>query len=787
MRSPGADTYYECCRAGADGGCQRMKRNASQRNTRELKEVHVYLLLIGLSILSRIPFVKTYELVAYDGTAYLNQAKSLFSGHMTGGAFPIGYPLAAAVFHLFIRNLQVAGQAVSFLAFVGSVLVLYRLARKMVPRKIALLGAVLLILNPLFIRHSLMTLSESLYIFWILLGLLMWTNDRFLLFGIVMGAAAITRPEAIAVTGFLALMKVRMPKRFITILAGFAAVYVWNVAVLSQSAGRPVLLPKTQLIGSDVKTAIVHDEMFIDFEGKDERLADAMKDYEEEGVFARYVGGFADELRMLNRHILPVIILLAFLGMTRKKARFAAVLAIPFLFYPLAGVKSEARFILPYIPAFILLALNGIDVMKGKRLKTAAVVLTGTTALALLAINRAELRKNNEEAMSLPLKEAGLSFRDKVKSGDKIASRKPYFAFYAGGEFVKIPAAYYDDTMKYLDEENVKFLALHGAVIHNMRPPLRPLLYDSHFINSEVRFLQTYAEPTGVMVYTRARDFDPLRWYRLASVDGSAAVPAWSPDGRWIACRAAPREGISGVYLIDINGGASTLLDEDEFRNDPLSWSPDGRSLCFAGSDESLRIIDANTKKVERVETGGDVASPAWCPDPTHIFYSSRRSGNREIWVMNLSTGDSHQITNNGGNSLPAVSRDNRYLAWINENNRIAVFNPSSSSRYEISYPAAISSKPEWSPDNRYIAVCANDVRTDDIYIVKADGMNAIVLTKKSGSEASPVWSPDGRRLAIVSNQNGRDELYILSNFDAYLERLERPIQIVVFKPPGIE
>lgn len=764
-----------------------MTRKASQRNTRNLKDIHVYLLLIGLSILSRIPFAKTFELVAYDGTAYLNQAKSLFSGHMTGGAFPIGYPLAAAIFHLFVRNLQIAGQAVSFLAFVGSALVVYRLARKLVPQRIALLGAVLLTLNPLFIRHSLMTLSESLYVFWILLGLLMWTNGRFLLFGVVMGAAAITRPEAIAIAGFLALTKVRPPKRFIVILAGFAAVYVLNVAVLSQSVGRLVLLPKTQLIGSDVETAIVQDEMFIDFEGKEERLADTMKDYEEEGIFARYVGGFANELTMLNRHILPVIILLALLGMTRKKARFVAALAIPFLFYPLAGVKSEARFILPYIPAFILLALNGIDVLKGKRLQTAAIVLMGITALALLVINRAELRKNNEEAMSFPLKEAGLSFRDKVKSGDKIASRKPYFAFYAGGEFVKIPAAYYDDTMKYLDEENAKFLALHGAVIHNMRPPLRPLLYDSHFINSEVRLLQTYAEPTGIMVYTRVRDSDPLRWYRLVSVDGSAAVPAWSPDGRWIAYRAGSVEGISGVYMINVDGGAPTLLHEDEFRNDPLSWAPDGRSLCFAGSDESLRIIDVNTKKVERVETGGDVASPAWCPDPTHIFFSSRRSGKREIWVMNLSTGDSHQITNNGGNSLPAVSRDNRYLAWINVNNKIAVFNPSGNSRYEILYPAAISSKPEWNPDNKYIAVCANDVRTDDIYIVKADGTNAIVLTKKSGRETSPVWSPNGKQLAIVSNQSGRDEIYILSNFDAYLERLEKPHRIVVFKPPGMK
>jgi TolB protein len=764
-----------------------MKKKALKVNIRHVTEIHIFLFLIGLCIVSRIPFLKTFELVAYDGTAYLNQAKSLFSGHMTGGAFPIGYPLSVAILLVIIRDLQIAGQVVSFLAFVGSALIIYSLAKKLVSRKLALLGAVVMILNPLFIRHSLMTLSESLYIFWLLLGLLMLVNERFLLFGIVMGAAAITRPEAIAIAGFLTLLKIRRLRRFIIILAGFVAVYALNVAVLSQAAGELVLLPKTQLIGSNVRMAIVHDEMSIDFEGKEEKVAHAEQEYGHRNIVSRYFNGFINELTLLNRHILPVIIILAILGMYHKRSRYVAALAIPFLVYPLAGVKGEARFILPYIPAFILLSLNGVEVLKSKRLEFTAMILLGITIIALFAINKAQLRKSIEENMSIPLKEAGLAYRDEVRPGDKIAGRKPYFAFYAGGEFVKIPAANYDETMKYLDAENVKFLSLLAATIHRLRPPLRPLLYNAYFINSEVRYLQTHAEPKGVMVYTRVLDSDPLRWQRLASFDGSFAVPVWSPDGRWIACRASGRKIVDGIYLINVDGGTPLRLCEDEYRDDPIDWSPDGQLLCFAGSDKILRKIDVKTKKVERIETGGDAESPAWCPDPIHIFFSSRRSGQQEIWIINLLTGEPHQITQDGGNSLPAVSGDNRFLSWINNNKRIAVDNPTGNRKYEISYPALTSSKPAWSPNNRYIAVSAMDIQSEDIYIIREDVSNAIILTKKFGSETSPAWSPDGKRLAIVSNQGGKDEIYILSNFEPYLERLEKPSRVVVYREPARE
>ena len=99
----------------------------------KLQDKYLYLILAVICLLSRLPFLKTFALVAYDGTYYLNQAKTMFSGHMTG-SFPIGYPLAVRLFQFVLRDYQLAGMVVSFAAAVGSTIVLYLLARHFVRR-----------------------------------------------------------------------------------------------------------------------------------------------------------------------------------------------------------------------------------------------------------------------------------------------------------------------------------------------------------------------------------------------------------------------------------------------------------------------------------------------------------------------------------------------------------------------------------------------------------------------------------------------------------------------------
>ena len=74
---------------------------------------------VGLAVVSviiRLPFFKTFSLVSFDGTYYLNQARTLFTAAPPSGNFPVGYPFFVAIVDVVTRNTVLAGQLVSLAA-----------------------------------------------------------------------------------------------------------------------------------------------------------------------------------------------------------------------------------------------------------------------------------------------------------------------------------------------------------------------------------------------------------------------------------------------------------------------------------------------------------------------------------------------------------------------------------------------------------------------------------------------------------------------------------------------
>jgi hypothetical protein len=760
------------------------KKKKQSTRTIQLSDRSVYLLLVLVSILIRVPFLRTYDFVAYDGTYYINHAKTLLGMMSSPSGFPIGYPVLIALFVPLIHDGVRAAQTVSFLAGIGSLIVFYSLAKRFIPRGFAFVAALVLALTPLFIALSMLTLSESTYILWMLLGLYCFAVDRDLLTGLFMGMAAITRPEAIGILGILAVLRIRRPTGLVRIVSGFAVPFCVNVAALSTAAGKLILVPKTGLFGTSASPWKLR-EAWVDFPGKEHILERIRDQSGSSTILADYLKRMPRELLLLVRHASPVVFALSIYGMLRRRSFLIAALA-PFLIFPLFTPRSEPRFILPYVPVLILYSFMAVELLRkyaAYRLTYALIILS---AAACVFVNRAQL--------TTPLlpgaewaKNAASDLKGKIEPGARIADRDPFFAFYVEGKYVEIPMGPYDETLEYLANDDVDYLVLHKKRIDTFRPALKPLLYDRACINGEMRFAQVGHYADFALIYRRTMESDPAkRRYLVPLLSGQISGLSWSPDGQAIAYCMADSSGARGIYTISPDGSRRRLLVSDPNVAGPLAWAPDSKHIAFTSKQEGASNIYVSDEsgKVTRITSHPSTdAASSWSRDGREILFCSTLSGQYEIWLLNLKTGALRRISTDGDNVYPAESPDGKYIAWTRRGQGIAVYDRGTGVIGSIDSPKDVSFTPAWSPDGRFIAVTASDWQKMDIYLLSADGRSTALLTKSSSALMGiPTWSPDGRSLAVVVNKYQKMGIVILTGLEPYEDRLTNPGPVTVFK-----
>lgn len=91
----------------------------------------------------------------------------------------------------------------------------------------------------------------------------------------------------------------------------------------------------------------------------------------------------------------------------------------------------------------------------------------------------------------------------------------------------------------------------------------------------------------------------------------------------------------------------------------------------------------------------------------------------------------------------------------------------------QLTNDRAVTVRPSWSPDNRFIAYQSDrDSDTYHIYVMDVDGKNSRALTKGSADDRHPVWTPDGKSILFDSFDGKSREIWMVNVSDGSLKQL---------------
>ncbi|HXS09988.1 MAG TPA: glycosyltransferase family 39 protein [Candidatus Krumholzibacteria bacterium] len=767
-------------------------------------------LLVLITLLLRLPFIARFDFVSFDGTYYLSQAKALLHGSLSGGAFPLGYPLLIAPVLAVLRDPVLSGALVSLVAAIGSVLLVYALARRHVAAWTAFGAALVLAAAPLFIDASLNTLSESAYTFWVLLSL-WYFSAHATRSGLAIGMAAATRPEALAVAGVLGILKIRAPRKLAVFSLAFVLVYGASIAAQSVSQKHFTPLSRAGAFRS-VATYWSLRGTWVEFEGRD-RLEKRMHEVRPFDRVRAYMEQAPLDLGRLARHALPALpgLILLFMSLGRNHRRnenenereenatpwyvLSALAPLPFI--PLFTEDLAVRWLVPYVAPLILLAAVGLARARTRREHTIAAVLSAALVLVSFAVNTSAIGGSIETAFG-PTRGVARRLAAEVRPGDTMADRKPYMSFYAGTRWVDIPNGPYDNVIDHLAAGHVRYISLHPGSVVVLRPMMGALLYDRAAICAETRYKQVRFETTGDVIYEWQRAKNPLTSKRFTTPERADDAPAWAPDGATLAFRREFDNGTAAIMLVDSSGANVRELVRTQPFLDAMAWSPDGSWLAYASTDKGrlvLKLCEVATGHTRDItNTNAQQWNPAWCRRTGVFVYCSDENGSQMVRKAKAPGGASTAVSINEPADLASISPSGKWITWVDPPGHLVIMNTATGEINKVREPGEVLSAASWSPDDTHLVVEAFDWGAPETYMIDVTDGRALRLTATNGGEGMPAWSPDGARIVTVSQREGKPALWMHTHVQDYIALLanadkpgvfERPARLKMPAPPG--
>lgn len=319
------------------------------------------------------------------------------------------------------------------------------------------------------------------------------------------------------------------------------------------------------------------------------------------------------------------------------------------------------------------------------------------------------------------------------------------------------------------DPASAAMVAFGALSVTNGRLVVYGWLFDTRSAaNPQVLGKQYNEAATQEMARTVAHRFADEIIYRLGGgINGIAETKIY-----FVSSRSGSKE----IWAMDYDGENQHQITHLGSISMSPHISPDNSRLAFESLGRegwSIRMYSLVLNRMVSFPTGtvgGSNLTPAWTGDGNRIAFSSSRSGDPEIWVVDASGTGAHRITTFRG---PDVSptwnpRTNAQIAWVSGRTglpQIYIMDQDGANIQRMT-DGGYAISPSWSPNGQFLTFSWNRKYGpgapggQDIYVMDIATKRWMQLTHDAGSNDFPSWSPDGRHIVFERQMGSRTQIW---------------------------
>ena len=218
------------------------------------------------------------------------------------------------------------------------------------------------------------------------------------------------------------------------------------------------------------------------------------------------------------------------------------------------------------------------------------------------------------------------------------------------------------------------------------------------------------------------------------------------------------------LEIYDIQTKERKVLRSFPVKIEAPNWTPDGRYLIYNSEGKLFKIDISDPERIEQINTGFATRNNndhvlSVSGKRIAISHHTQEDGRSRIYILPIEGGTPQLITAMGPSYLHGWSPDEKWIAYCaqrNNNYDVYVIPAEGGVEIRLTDAEGLDDGPEYSPDGKHIWF--NSVRTGlmQVWRMRADGTEQTQITfDEDFNSWFPHISPDGKQVVFIAYRKG--------------------------------